>query len=875
MSRKLSEPILDSGINSTNFFNGRLLTADALKTDQQANLEQRRLLGRAAGDGIVEGLEVKVIKDGGVGVQPVVGVSKGLALNRSGQVLVLHGDEQVALVRKLDAPPPTAGSFGDCADAISTFDTLENGFYLLVIGPASGFRERVPMRSLSDTASVTECGSRYRVEGTQFRLAPLKLSDMIGLSAATRAQINTLSSVSTVADFSKLRNLLAHACFGTEELSGVARDPLKHVQEQSAYLTYGAADFMRGRGELTDCEVPLALIYWRGGTLRFADMWSVRRRIYAHSSGRLSHIFPPRRVAEAEAIFFQFQEHLLWLVGIQPAPENIIAANFFRWLPAAGLLPVRNTANPVATTYQKFFLNKSFGAPTNMNGSKLHALFDESLAYPPFDLTGQDSVQLYSVKENTQAQTAASAPQPFVVFATQEMSYYSDQPRFPALCQTLRDTRDAYRNLIQKNVFLANALSPEALTPRLVVTSALQSVMSTASERHVSTCRCNCVLSREKGLAVMQDLYEVQKNLVAVLSTDWGRSFNAVGLKGFANLLKTYLDVAIPGSPSSRPSLKAAIAASNLNAALDAQNFINGMGGQWAGEAVTGNLDVTYHPPSSRGKTLVRTATGGLPNPPYRYTFRVTNKTNRALEIKVRAGFDAPQSEWDDGVTVISGDTVNLQPFNASNPNNPTAFSDVIVEVIPPSAQDASIGSNGTLRLVSSVDPPVNVSDDDSVDLTIGTKDAPEAATGVSILKGKDASGNDLLVIDGSPNAAPTNEPVTYTFKTIYSTATGPTPRNFRFFVMLDQPANANNLYTVHFDNKTTETDTGVNTATQKATLPYPMASGAQDEVQVSITPKAAAIGHPLTFRARLQAVDDVNLKDESQVFTITPVNNA
>jgi hypothetical protein len=56
-SRYLLESILDQGIRNTNFFNGRILTADDLRTEQDANRQQHEQLGQAIGAGIVNGLD--------------------------------------------------------------------------------------------------------------------------------------------------------------------------------------------------------------------------------------------------------------------------------------------------------------------------------------------------------------------------------------------------------------------------------------------------------------------------------------------------------------------------------------------------------------------------------------------------------------------------------------------------------------------------------------------------------------------------------------------------------------------------------------------------------------------------------------------------
>ena len=80
------EPFLDHGIQNTNFFNGRLLSAEDLQVEQEANRSQHQQLGRAVGEGIVCGLEVgrptetlSLTEE----TEVVVSVRSGLALNRS------------------------------------------------------------------------------------------------------------------------------------------------------------------------------------------------------------------------------------------------------------------------------------------------------------------------------------------------------------------------------------------------------------------------------------------------------------------------------------------------------------------------------------------------------------------------------------------------------------------------------------------------------------------------------------------------------------------------------------------------------------------------------------------------------------------------
>lgn len=59
MATELRTPILEQGIANTHFFNGRLLTAEALRAEQEANRQQRQRLGQAIGGGVVYGLQVQ------------------------------------------------------------------------------------------------------------------------------------------------------------------------------------------------------------------------------------------------------------------------------------------------------------------------------------------------------------------------------------------------------------------------------------------------------------------------------------------------------------------------------------------------------------------------------------------------------------------------------------------------------------------------------------------------------------------------------------------------------------------------------------------------------------------------------------------------
>src|SRR5688572_12414582 len=86
---ELRTPVLAGGIQSVHFFNGRLLSAEDLLQEQSANRQARQRLGKALGDGVVYGLDVKKNQSMSTNAAPIVTVSEGLALNREGDALQL------------------------------------------------------------------------------------------------------------------------------------------------------------------------------------------------------------------------------------------------------------------------------------------------------------------------------------------------------------------------------------------------------------------------------------------------------------------------------------------------------------------------------------------------------------------------------------------------------------------------------------------------------------------------------------------------------------------------------------------------------------------------------------------------------------------
>ena len=435
MTRELAAPILDGGVENVHFFEGRLLTARDLRDEQRAQRRRDRLQGRALGAGVVEGLEVTVAVAGDGSRRPELAVSAGLAINPRGDALELPAGDTVALVRETPRPAGDGTLFDDCADPPARRVPTGVGVYVLVLSPALGFREAAPRVGLpSDREGggrVVGCGRRYEVEGVQLRLEPLSASSLASASETTRREVQgLLGATGDLASRHRLRNLLAHLCFGTEALAGFAVDPFAESPVSarlSAVARRGALDDLRSLGALTDCDVPLALFVWTLRGIAFVDLWSVRRRpVPRGPSAAWPTLAGERFAAEAEARLLQFQGQLAELLAEHPDPAAIRARDHFRRLPPAGFLPLRGAGRRRGLDATAFLSGTTPREPSIVTeGARLHDLVLRSYPYPAIDLESPEMLWIYRVRENTlgPGPTAPGAP-PFAVFASGFMPYF-------------------------------------------------------------------------------------------------------------------------------------------------------------------------------------------------------------------------------------------------------------------------------------------------------------------------------------------------------------------------------------------------------------------------------------------------------------------
>lgn len=434
---KLLDPILDQGLLHTNFFEGRLLSAQDLRDQQDANRERGRRLGRALGSGIVDGLEVVLESDGADGQPPVVTVKAGLAINAEGEIIGLpKHDVQVALARSIAATPTTEADFYACAGPPTT-KHLPNGVgvYVLVMSPAAGYKDRAPMSGLGDAGVVKGCGSRYVSEGVRFRLIEPPIVDAVEQpDVAADALLRELltgpepPTRDNPQRLSLLRNLIAHRLFASEDLRAAFADLLN---APFGFQAASGGAVLAGRtvpAGLDDCDVPLALLYWTFAGVQFLDLWAVRRTLQARAiqgGGPYGLCLPP---AAADARLRQFHAQLHELVDAQITPANVKVREHFRWLPPLGVVPIVGNGVTDGVDIDRFFDGLTVSTPIYVEGGEVARMLADSLFGPVVDAAGAELVWRYVVRENIQASstTGPGRAAPVALFASPALPLYGE-----------------------------------------------------------------------------------------------------------------------------------------------------------------------------------------------------------------------------------------------------------------------------------------------------------------------------------------------------------------------------------------------------------------------------------------------------------------
>lgn len=311
------------GTTNVNFFNGRILTAEDLRSFAEAGAEHRRRLGRAIGPGLASGLRATTA--GGM----MVRVTEGVAVNGLGDVIRLPVDVDVNVGQAPSTPdsPPTT-LFAECPGARSDdLDTTVVGgaFYLLTIRPAS---ENVGQAPGADPSGLgTVCGPGWTRDGVRFRRVGLDLGRLFAHPEVSLPE--GVFSLTDPVSRSRLRSELAHLFLGTPWLIAQGREPDAPVQLEQAWVD----------ANLDRCEVPIALMGIRGSQIVLVDEWAVRRPP-THREPEPSHgwelLLDGRRRSVGVGAVLQFHAQLAQRID---ESESVEAISDFGYLPAAGILP--------------------------------------------------------------------------------------------------------------------------------------------------------------------------------------------------------------------------------------------------------------------------------------------------------------------------------------------------------------------------------------------------------------------------------------------------------------------------------------------------------------------------------------------------------
>ena len=361
----LLEKNFNGGLQETHYFDGRLLSADAFKADQDAVQTRLDWLGRATGYGIIEGLIVRKMQTS----ETQLSISRGLGLSYAGRIIRLPGDMTLSLTKSSPPPVSTAapaqqktGTFTSVslvqqqqattngnAVAASTSGIIPEGVYLLTVLPVSQFEGLAPMRSsvsgvASGVSNAPGCGSKWEVEGIQFKVIRLDTSDLSGLFA-------NVPDIKLDDQGVLRQNLLANWCYGTLIVRDFGIHPFDFTDKYSP-LDPNAAFIP----DLSADDLPLAAFHWDGSRITFVDSWIARRRVVhpdavtgTNSSlqvGSWKSIMDDRRVAENQARFRQFQDQLDSIVAAGNKPGSgtdltrVKVTDGFTFLPPVGFLPV-------------------------------------------------------------------------------------------------------------------------------------------------------------------------------------------------------------------------------------------------------------------------------------------------------------------------------------------------------------------------------------------------------------------------------------------------------------------------------------------------------------------------------------------------------
>lgn len=762
----LYTPIVGDGIRDTNYFQGRVLTAEDLANDQDGDRRRRAQLGRAIGPGVVSGLEARVEV---AGPSPVISVEPGLAITAEGGTIALDQKVSLALFGEIETSASEGGVFGPCRAAGPGIDLSGDGAYVLLLSPASAYRERAPRVGLGSDGIAGACGARWRVEGATLRLAALPLSGRadIGADFDAIAALDDPSSVATAEQtrriVSRFRNHLAHICLPDAAAAWAA--PALQAGSPPVFDAPSSilADLAAGSdAPIAACDVPLAVFYVDLFGLRFVDRWAARRLARPTIPAGALSLLPAHGLER----LLQFQEHLDEVAEAAPSPSSVRIGDYFRFVPPAGWFPASG-ASVAGFSPTQFLGAHAGGTSGRVSAGQAADLVDRSLRHRPVDLATGSCLLVHDVDENLSALASGAAARRVRLFTARAINGPLARD---SLAVSLEGAWSAARALGRRLAEITVAVQTAAQRRRV---DAAVVAMGDVANRYAAVAMARGLDGRD-ALSVLDGLLAQERELANALM-----AMVYVGPTGspvtqpalmvniarviFAQGLLARLNTAIPETGG--PGLAPAIASGDVCAAAAAQEAIDDYIGQFTGEGgATGPASLGFVA-SPQGQVVIP---GGDEFP---HVYEIVNGADRRLTFQLEASVEAADGDWGEATRITDQTGVAITELGVDSGQTGR------FEVRVAAPADAVEGQQATLA-VRAFSPPPDLRDlsAEALELTVGDEAGDPVAQSVSIPEPADPVLAQVIAPGGTRN---------FQFTLLYRADEGPSVAQFEIAVVL------------------------------------------------------------------------------------------
>jgi len=341
------------------WFNGRFLAAHDLRRDQNYFLMRQASLGKAAGFGVIHGLQVTVPSSAPADAETFV-ISAGQGLTPGGYLVMLANDLTVVLSDLADAEDLDA-QFG-LSEAPTPVARTRTGLFVIALRPVEFTANPISSYPVSVQGTRTTHDGNI-VEATAVSLLPFP-------------------------------------------------DPASNYDASTKQAALARSIFLLGStGPVSDSLLPIAMVSIQGGVIEWIDPWMVRRDSGPEFSGLR---FTLNDTPVQQAYLLQYDAQLQQVVN-GPAKAKTLsfaATDYFQALPPCGRFPL--AAIDTTKFTQIFFPPQTNVLLSLVPDDELPALIEDSLSLQPIDLTQPAAafadLSIYVLVPVSRQQYAALAP---------------------------------------------------------------------------------------------------------------------------------------------------------------------------------------------------------------------------------------------------------------------------------------------------------------------------------------------------------------------------------------------------------------------------------------------------------------------------------